>query len=379
MFLYQRNSEYFAQIARGMELIGIEEAKNLGATDITEAYRGFSFKADMETLINMNYKSRLCSRILAPLAEFHCPDDITLYNTAKAIQWSAFLTTKHTFAIFANITNSNITNSQWAKQRLKDAIVDHFKDKFGVRPDVNADDPDVWFNLYLEDNKAIIYLDTSGSPLHRRNYKTKDFEASVQETLASAMLVFAGWDGKQALYDPFCGSGTILTEAMMIYSKIPAGFYRRKWGFTEMPEFDPDQWMKIRKAAKEQIIRLPKDLICGSDISKDAVDVARENKKRFDDFISVDIRTRDFRKIDSLDDKLIIANPPYGKRLGQVSQLKATYKDFGDFLKQKCKRSTAWILCGEKELQKSIGLRAHGKHTVYNGAIECSFVKYDLY
>ena len=198
-------------------------------------------------MYRVNYMTRLATRVLAPLLTFDCHSDKYLYKTAYSIPWSELLSVKSTFAIDANVTASRIKHSQYAAQKLKDAIVDQFREESGVRPNVETRDPDIWLNLFIRNNKATISFDTSGGSLHRRGYRVASVEAPMQETVAAAIIRYTGWDGARQLYDPMCGSGTLLAEAAMHYCRIPAGYLRKKFGFMRLPDFNNSLWKKIKQ------------------------------------------------------------------------------------------------------------------------------------
>ena len=241
MFSYQKSGRYFAQVAQGLEDMGRKELQKLGAQEIKSAFKGFYFSADKATLYRLNYCSRFLSRILAPLIRFDCHSDKYLYKTASKINWQSLIELKNTFAVRANVSHSKITHSQFAALRLKDAIVDAFRKNTGKRPNVDTREPDILFNLHIQNNKATIYLDTSGASLHRRAYRQKSIAAPMQEIVAAAIISLSGWNGSRPLLDPMCGSGTLLCEAMMHYCRIPAGFLRNKFGFTALPDFDENR------------------------------------------------------------------------------------------------------------------------------------------
>ena len=176
--------------------------------------------------------------MLAPITAFPCHATDYLYRKAKAIAWKDFFGVHHTLAVFANLSNSKLRHSQYAALCLKDAIVDYFREDCGRRPNVGGIDPDVWINLFIENNHAVISIDTSGGSLHRRGYREEGVEAPMQETVAAAVMRWTGWDGAQPLFDPMCGSGTLLSEALMHYCRIPAGRLRQKFGFERLPDYE---------------------------------------------------------------------------------------------------------------------------------------------
>lgn len=379
MFTYQKSGRYFAQIAEGLEDIAREELQELGARDIKPGYRGFYFSADKASLYRLNYCSRLLSRILAPLIRFDCHSDKYLYRTASKINWPSLIDLKNTFAVKANVSHSKITHSQFASLRLKDAIVDVFRNKTGKRPDVDTKTPDVLFNLHIQNNKATIYLDTSGTSLHRRGYRLQSIAAPMQEIIAAAIIRLSEWDGSRCLVDPMCGSGTLICEAMMHYCRIPAGYLRKKFGFESLPDFDAKIWSSVKQKAERGIRELPPGLISGSDKSKDAIGAARTNMKHFSQGKNVPLSVKSFQNIRSLEDYAIVCNPPYGIRMDTDAKIKDFIKQLGDFLKQRCNGSEAYLYFGNRELIKSIGLKPDWKKVLISGGLDGRLVKYSLY
>ena len=351
----------------------------MGATGCRSAYLGVYFKATQVALYRINYCSRLVSRVLAPLISFRCPSDQILYKEASNFDWSQLFNISKSFAIFAAVSNSRITHSQFAGRRLKDAIADQFRTKYGSRPDVNAADPDIWLNLNIREDKAVISLDTSGGPLHKRGYRQINLSAPLRETLAAAIVRLSEWDGSKPLVDPMCGSGTILAEAVMAYRKIPAAFKRTRFGFYHLPDYDARTWEKVKRDCEVQIRRLPEGLISGSDKDPEAVRAARQNLANITGGDEIGIKIRDFEKIKEITGSTIITNPPYGVRIGEKENAQVLIQQFGDFLKHHCTGSSAYIVCGDTDIVKSIGLRTSRRFILYNGPLEIRLVKLDLY
>ena len=379
MFEYQKTGRFFAQIAGGIEELGVAELKEFGIKKVRQIYRGAWFKTDLEYVYRINYYSRLINRILAPLLTFDCHSTNYLQITASKIEWEKLFSLKDTFAIFATVSNSNIKHSQYASLVLKDAIVDYFREKTGKRPSIDTENPDIWINLHIERNKAVISLDTSGGSLHKRGYRLKSVKAPMQEILAAAIIKISGWDGTTKLLDPMCGSGTLLAEALLHYSKIPSAFRRKKFGFENLPDFDKKKWKEIKDESKRLQRDFPENLISGSDIDKNAVSTTQVNLNTIPQGEKIKVKQVDFRNLSGIENGTIICNPPYGIRMGNSGQLAELYRDFGDFLKQKCKGSTAWIYCGNRELIKSIGLKTSAKIPLKNGGLDGRLVKIEVY
>jgi len=248
-------------IADSFKEAGARELAELGAEDIKPEFRGIYFRADKSTLYRINYLTRLLSRCLAPLISYACRDTDTLYQKARQIAWQDFFAPGNTFAVSGNVSDSAISHSKYAALRLKDAVVDYFREKTGRRPDVSVRNPDILLNLHIRNDKAVISLDTSGGALHRRGYREETVAAPMQETVAAAIIRFSEWDGSVPLYDPLCGSGTLLCEALMRYSNIPAGVFRTRFGFESLPDFKDGVWKQVKKEADGRIRQLPQGLI----------------------------------------------------------------------------------------------------------------------
>jgi putative N6-adenine-specific DNA methylase len=381
VFEYRKHGRYFAQCARGVEGLLAGELRALGVVRPRESVRGVGFQADRDTLYGVVLRSRLAVRVLAPLLTFDCHSDRYLYATARKLDWDAILSPERTFAVVANVSHSRITHSRFAAQRLKDAVVDHFRDACGRRPSVDRRSPDVWLNLHINHNRAAIALDVSGGSLHRRGYRLASVAAPLQETLAAAVLCLSGWDGESPLVDFMCGSGTLLAEAWLQASRLPPG-----WRDAEvspppacLPDFDAAAWRSVLAAARDEHRRPPAGLVSGSDADPAAVRAALANLSALPGGEAVRVDRADFRDVEVSAGTTIVVNPPYGVRLEERSRVEALYADLGDHLKRGCRGATAWVLCGDVELVKRVGLRPSRRIPLWNGGLECRLVQYDLY
>ncbi len=378
--IYQRTNAYFAQIAGGLEELGAKELTALGATDLNIINRGLDFKADQETLMRINYRSRLVTRVLAPMHKFRAETPEALYLETKRIDWTNIFRLDQTFAVFANVSYSNIDHSQFAALKVKDSVVDMFRKRYRQqRPNIDAHEPDLWIALHIHENEATLSIDCSGGSLHKRGYRQQAVEAPIQETLAAAILDVAGWDGKQRLYDPMCGSGTLLSEAWLKAGNIPAQTLRKKFGFMMLPDYDRRVWVKVKFEEENKIKMVRGGLIRGSDIDPKAVKLTRGNNARLPGGDELRVKTMDFRDLPAMENHLIVCNPPYGIRLMKDADMGAFYKDFGDFLKQKCKGSQAFVYFGDRELIGTVGLKASMKMPIRNGGLDGRLVWYELY
>ena len=378
-FQYQRTATYFGQVANGLEEMAANEISSLGASNIKQRFRGLSFKADLESIYKINYASRFLTRVLAPLISFDCHSTKYLYKTAMDIPWEELFAPDQTFAIFSQVSNSTITHSKYASLKLKDAIVDRFRDKIRRRPNVDSKYPDIWFNLHIENNRAVISLDTSGGSLHRRGYRLDTVEAPMQETLAAAVVQLTEWDGSQTFIDPMCGSGTIPAEAFMSLSKLPSGYFRKSFGFHKMPDFSKGLWTKVRKeldGAFDPPAEIP---IQASDVDPSALRVAKRNLSHLPRGSEIYTHRKDYSEITVPQGAMLVMNPPYGIRLQTGEDLGPFYKEVGDWLKQKCQGSEAYIYFGERKYLKNIGLRPEWKKPLMNGGLDGRLAKFVMY
>ncbi len=379
MFEYQKSERFFAQVADGLSEISIAELRKLGATDIKTAYRGVYFSADHKALYRINYRARFITRVFAPLISFDCHSTKYLHKTLLPVEWEQILSLEQTFAVTANVSDSRVRHGQYASRVVKDAVVDHFREKTGKRPNVDPKHPDLWLHLHLHRNKATLHLDTSGGSLHRRGYRERSIEAPMMETLAAGLVELSGWDGERPLADPMCGSGTLLSEALIKACRIPAGYLRSNWGFERLPDFDPKLWKRVKDKADSSIIEIPEEFLFGNDYNSRTVEIARHNNSLLPYGDRITWRSGDFRKLHGLPNCTILCNPPYGVRLERGGTVPKLLADLGDFLKQKCTGSDALIYVGDKELLKEVGLRPKWKMVLRNGPLDGRLALYELY
>lgn len=378
-YIYERESRYFAQVAETAKEMAGEELLELGARDLSFVFRGIWFTAAKKDFYRITYQSRLLSRVLAPLVSFACTGKDDLYREARKIRWEEFMTVKQTFSIVANVSESGITHSNFAGLRIKDAIADYFRDRTNRRPNVDAKDPDLIINLHIHRDTATLSLDASTGPLYKRGYREASVSAPMQETVAAAIIRMSGWDGTMPLYDPMCGSGTLLAEALMAYCRIPAQVFRTRFGFMQLPDFNPRLWEDIQASAKQDIQPLSPGLIAGSDISEHAVTAAKTNLMGLHYGGNVSVDQKDFRQIPGIADSLVVTNPPYGIRMGKDRDLKGFYQDLGLFLRERCSRSSALVYFGEPKYIKHVPLAPSWKKPLTIGGLDGKLVKYELY
>ena len=378
-YLYEREFQYFAQITESVKDIALKELKELGGYELKPVFRGIWFKASQKDFYRINYFSRLFSRILAPLVSFKCHDKDDLYKAAKKIRWEEFLTPKKTFSIMANVSESEITHSNFAGLRVKDAIADYFRDRTNKRPNVDAKEPYIIINLHLHKNMATLSIDASGGPLHKRGYREESVSAPMQETIAAAIINLSEWDGKVPLYDPMCGSGTLLCEALMKYCRIPAQIFRTQFGFERLPDFNANLWEQVQTEARNNFRALKKGMISGSDVSEHSVNAVKTNIMGLHFGSEITIEQKDFQDLETIENSVIVTNPPYGIRMGKDQNLNKFYQNFGLFLKNNCKKSTAFVYFGEPKYIKKVPLSPSWKRPLKIGGLDGKLVKYELY
>jgi putative N6-adenine-specific DNA methylase len=391
MFDYQKTSQYFAQVAGSLEEDAAAELGELGATQVEAVHRGVRFSAPADVVYRVAYASRLVGKVLAPLRSFRARDPEELYERARDLRWDLLIDNRDTFSVFGNVAGELFTHSQYASLKVKDAIVDSIRDRTGARPDVDRENADVRVGLHVIEDRATLYLEATGGSLHRRGYRRAAGEAPMKETLAAAIIRFTGWTGfapvEQAeaaparvpLYDPVCGSGTLLAEALMHAARIPTAYLRKKHGFERFPDFNASAWKDVKRDLDSRIREVPPDLIAGSDVSQEAVESARLNLRALPGGERVSVRVADFRRLTGFESGVLVANPPYGIRLGDPEEVRELYRELGDFLKQRCKGSSAFIYVGDRDLLRAIGLRPSAKKALVTGNLDGRCCRFDIF
>lgn len=367
-----------AKTISGLEPVLADELTQMGVTDVMALNRAVSFTGDKATMYRVNYLSRNALRILKPLFHFEIGDQDALYEQIRAYPWEMVMEVGQTFAIDAVISYTVFTNSQFVAQRAKDAIADRFRQISGKRPSVDLDHPDLRINVHLFKDLCTVSVDSSGQSLHRRGYRKSAGPAPINEVLAAGLIRLSGWSPEAPLLDPMCGSGTIPIEAAMHARNIPAGYFRSDFGFMNWIDFDNALWEKVRKEC-DALISPTAIQIAGYDRASRAVMSARENLQFTG--LKEEIRLETVTFEDStppFERGFIISNPPYDERLKLDDSL-AFYKMIGNVMKRKYAGYTAWLISSDLEALKFVGLRPSRKITIFNGPLECRFMKFDLF
>ncbi|MBT9312446.1 THUMP domain-containing class I SAM-dependent RNA methyltransferase [Leptothoe kymatousa] len=374
----------FATVARGLEELAANELERLGADGVEPGFCGVGFRCDRTQLYKINLWARLPFRILVTVGKVGARDRDSLYYGIQSIDWDIYFSPDYSIAVKATGKNQRLNHSHFTALQVKNAIVDQQQDRHGGRSGVDTESPDVQINVHIDNNQAVVSLDSSGSSLHRRGYRPAMGVAPLKESLAAALVSLTEWSGDIAFLDPMCGSGTLPIEASLQALNIAPGLFRQQsgqqFGFQTWPDYKEPLWQSLVAEAEQQQRAELTGPVLGCDRDLEVLDQARTNASHSGVDNYIDFSYTDFADIEApADSGILICNPPYGERLGQSENLAPFYKLMGDILKQRFKGWTAYILSGNKALTKRIGLRTARKIPVYNGAIPCQFLKYELY
>lgn len=370
--------EMVATTLFGLEDVLAKELLKLGARDIKLLKRAVSFTGDKGFLYKANYWLRTALRVLKPIATFTVRDDKNLYERIKTIEWTNYLTENDTLAVSASLNTDIFNHTQYISQKTKDAIVDRFREHTGRRPSVDLENPTVRIHVHTEGNVCTVSLDSSGQPLYKRGYRTEVNLAPLNESLAAGMILMSGWEPHKMFIDPMCGSGTLCIEAALIACNIPPGYYRDHFGFQKWNDYDKNLFNTITESALKKVNN-KSFTIMGSDISEDIVRKAQQNviNAKMEDVIKISCVAFENLSPPQTNGVLLL-NPPYGERLNQ-SDINTLYKNIGSTLKKNYSGYTAWVISSNREAIHQVGLHATRKITLYNGALECRFLRYEMY
>jgi putative N6-adenine-specific DNA methylase len=378
----EKEYNFFATCAKGVEEVLVGELRALGLRGIKPGTGGVHFAGNMTECYKANVWLRTATRVLLELSHFKAAGNEELYNGARAIPWGDYFRLNQTFAVFASVRDSKITHSGFTALKVKDAVADSFKAMYGSRPNVDSSDPDVRIFVRIFKDECTVNIDTSGESLHKRGYRTGGHEAPLRETLAAAILLMAGYDGSRDLCDFMCGSGTIPIEAALIALNIAPGLKRKSFGFQRLLTFNKRAWAKVTGEAESKKRHRPAHNIYASDISKKNIEIVKSNARKAGVRQFIDISVSDFKHtVRQNDSGIIVSNPPYGERLnaGENEKLEDMFKTLGDTLKKNYTGYDAYILCGNLDLIKNVGLKTEKKTVLFNGKIECRLLEYKLY
>ncbi|RZL34350.1 MAG: class I SAM-dependent RNA methyltransferase [Pedobacter sp.] len=358
-----------------------DEVTALGYEIVRAFPTGVELAITLTETIKLNLNLRCASQILYCINSFKAatPDD--LYNQLVAMEWEELIDFSGYFSVTSNVDNPNITTPLFANLKVKDAIVDRFREKKNIRPNSGSDANKTVVHLYWKDDEVDVFLDTSGETLAKHGYRKIPGKAPMLEALATSTIMATQWDQKSPFVNPMCGSGTLAIEAALLATNRRPGLYRMNYGFMHILGYDEEVFFAERRILKDQVIKNVDLQIIASDISEDAVDVTRRNAKTagVDTLITFEVCDFEETPVPEGGKGVVVFNPEYGERLGVHSKLELTYKRIGDFMKKNCKGYFGYIFTGNPDLAKKIGLKADKKVEFYNGKLDCRLLEYELY
>ncbi len=369
--------ELIAKTFMGLEPILAEELTRLGADNIQIGRRMVSFTGDKEMMYRANFQLHTAIRILKPLAHFKAGSAEDVYEKVKKMDWSLYIEPGKTFSVDSVVYSEEFRNSRFVTYKVKDAIVDQFREKTGDRPNVSVSNPDIRLHIHIADTDVTMALDSSGESLHRRGYRQESVEAPLNEVLAAGMILMTGWHGECDFIDPMCGSGTLLIEAALIAHNMSPGIFRKEFAFEKWPDFDQELFDSIYNDDSQE--RPFEHHIYGYDVNPKAVNTALLNVRAAGLTSEISVALQDFKDFTQpANPAIIVTNPPYGERISTYNLLE-TYKMIGERLKHEFTGNDAWILSYREECFDQIGLKPSIKTPLFNGSLECEFRKYSMF
>ena len=372
-----QEQELIAKTFMGLEPVLAKELTQLGANNIQIGRRMVSFTGNKEMMYRANFQLHTAIRILKPIRHFKAKSADDVYEEIKKVDWSEYLELDNTFSVDSVVFSEEFRHSKFVSYKVKDAIVDQFRERTGQRPNISVTNPDIRLNMHIAEDDCTLSLDSSGESLHRRGYRQESVEAPLNEVLAAGMILMTGWQGETDFIDPMCGSGTLLIEAALIAHNMAPGLFRKEFAFEKWKDFDKELFDEIYNDDSQE--KEFKHHIYGYDIDIKAVNTARMNVRAAGLTSDITIEEADFKDFTQPKEKsIIITNPPYGERIS-TPDLLGTYKMIGERLKHQFMGNDAWILSYREECFDQIGLKPSIKIPVFNGSLECEFRKYQLF
>jgi putative N6-adenine-specific DNA methylase len=361
----------------GLEEILASEINGIGGENIQIGKRVVYFEGDLAMVYRANYRLRTALRVFRQIDTFSFKDIDDFYIKCIKVKWDSYLNLNQTFAIQSTVFHSvTFKNSMYASLKVKDAVVDRFRQRTGDRPNIDTKQPDIIFHVHVNNEQCTLSIDSSGDSLHKRGYRQIHGDAPLNEVLAAGMILISGWKGETDFVDPMCGSGTLPIEAALIARNIPPGRYRKEFAFTMWKDFDEPLFEQIK--SETEVIDFP-GKIFASDISKKNILGAQTNARSARIFNLIEFRQSDVKELNLENFKgTMISNPPYGERLTS-NNLEELYHTLGEKLKHHFTGNIAWILSSSVNLVHKIGLRPAKKVKLLNGALVCSFLKFELF
>lgn len=372
--------EFFASTAKGLVEPLENELKEIGLSVVERTSGGVFFESSWEGAYRANLYSRCASRILKPVLDFTAYQPDELYQQILRHDFTKYIDPDQTLCIDVSIKESKMRDQRFVAMKIKDAVVDQFREKFGTRPNVDNDRPDLRIHVRAIKNHFSVAVDTSGDSLFMRGYRKDVGDAPLKENLAAGLVMLSEWDRKSPLVDLMCGSGTFLIEAAMMALNIAPGIHRRRFGFQNWKNFDSKLWDALLDQAADGEKQDLDFKLYGFDIDRKAITITRDNAKRAGVDHVIELKREPIATVEPPVEKgLAIVNPPYGARIGDEDNLRDVYRDLGYTLKHRYKGWDCWVLSGNKDLIMDLKLKSTRKHFVFNGNIECRFLKYSMF
>ena len=369
--------EMIAKTFQGLEEILAKELIDLGANGVAIGNRMVSFKGDKALMYKANLQLRTAIRILKPFLHFKADSADEVYEICRKVEWEKYMDLSDSFAVDSVVYSEDFRHSKFVAYRVKDAIADYFRDKYGKRPNVSVANPDLTFHIHISHDDCSLSLDSSGESLHKRGYRQEAMEAPLNEVLAAGMILMSGWDGKSDFVDPMCGSGTIPIEAALIAKNMAPGLFRSHFAFEKWRDFDRDLFEQIYNDDSAE--REFEFTIKGYDKDPKAILTAKRNAKAAGLLDTIHFEQRDFKDFEPVKERtVIITNPPYGERLTDDNLL-GLYEMIGERLKHALIGGEAWIISYHYECFDKIGLKPSAKIPLFNGALPCELRKYEIF
>ena len=373
----EQEFELIAKTFMGLENVLAQELTQIGANNVQIGRRMVPFTGNKELMYRANFQLHTAIRILKPIRHFKAHSAEDVYEEVQKLDWSKYIGEGKTFSVDSVVYSDEFRNSRFVTYKVKDAIVDQFRERTGNRPNISVANPDIKLSIHIAEDDATLCLDSSGESLHRRGYRQESVEAPLNEVLAAGMILMTGWKGETDFIDPMCGSGTLLVEAALIARNISPGVFRKEFAFEKWPDFDQELFDHIYNDDSQE--REFNHKIYGYDIDMKAVNTANFNVRAAGLTQIIEVKQADFKDFKKPANKsIIVTNPPYGERISTPNLL-GTYKMIGERLKHEFGGNEAWVLSYKEECFESIGLKPSIKIPLYNGSLECEFRKYTMF
>jgi putative N6-adenine-specific DNA methylase len=377
---FQKKSRLLITCAPSLSQWLQKEIEALGHNVLLVRKTGIEIEGTLADSMRLNLWLHTAFAVLYMLDEFECRDAETLYRTTVKLPWENIIPVDEYFSIVSYVDNPTINNSMFPNLKLKDAIVDRIMKKEHRRPDSGPKRTNIVINLYWKDDRAWLYLNTSGNKLADRGYRKIPHKAPMQETLAAAVIMATGYTGEASLVTPMCGSGTLAIEGALIAQNRAPGLLRANYGFMHLKGFNDEAWKAVRRETINAGEKKRNPRIIATDIDPVAVEAARKNAATAGVEHLIEFGVCDFAETPLPPAPFIVVmNPEYGKRMGEISQLEKVYERIGDFFKQKCQGLTGYVFTGNLDLAKKVHLTPSRKFPFFNADIDCRLLKYEMY